>query len=198
MTFGQSEAASKVIILPYKVGNKTARRRPAFVGREPELRQLHEAFEAAASGDGSLIMLAGEPGIGKTALCEQLASFVSTRNGLALLGHCYPEGSAGVPYQPFVEALEGYARQQAADTFQAELGASAGEVARMVPAIKNLLQVEVSAPDNSEADRQRLLGGVLDCLRNIGASHPVLLLLEDLGRKSSGDTCRRWKSVSGW
>jgi predicted ATPase len=39
-----------------------------FVGREPELRHLHEAFEAAARGAGGLVMLAGEPGIGKTTL----------------------------------------------------------------------------------------------------------------------------------
>jgi Cdc6-like AAA superfamily ATPase len=57
-----------------------------FVGRESELRQLEAAFEAAArSGDGRLIMLVGEPGIGKTAFCEQLSSFVSTRNGRVLL-----------------------------------------------------------------------------------------------------------------
>jgi predicted ATPase len=46
-----------------------------FVGRESEQRQLSTAYEAVArSGDGRLIMLVGEPGIGKTAVCEQLSS----------------------------------------------------------------------------------------------------------------------------
>jgi DNA-binding CsgD family transcriptional regulator/tetratricopeptide (TPR) repeat protein len=152
-----------------------------FVGRESELRQLGAAFEAAAgSGDGRLIMLVGEPGIGKTALCEQLTSFVSTRNGRRLVGHCYPEGSAGVPYQPFVEAFEAFARQRDAEALRAELGSSAGEVARMVPALRSRLQVELSAPENPEDDRLRLLSGILDCLRNIGAAQPLLLVLEDL------------------
>jgi hypothetical protein len=110
MTFGQYDTPSTTI--QQRAGDTPARRRPVFVGREPELHQLYEAFETAASGDGSLIMLAGEPGIGKTALCEQLASFVGTRNGLALIGHCYQEGSAGVPYQPFVEAFEGFRIQR--------------------------------------------------------------------------------------
>jgi predicted ATPase len=156
------------------------RRRSSFVGRDVELRRLVSAFETAAKGQGALFMLVGEPGIGKTALCEQLASFVGAQGGLALVGHCYPEGSAGVPYQPFVEALETLARQRNTETLRAELGPSANEVARMVPPLKDLLQVELRAPENPEDDRLRLLSGVLDCLRHIGAAHPLLLVLEDL------------------
>jgi DNA-binding NarL/FixJ family response regulator len=152
-----------------------------FVGRESELRQLQAAFEVVAdSGDGQLIMLVGEPGIGKTALCQQLASFVSTRQGRILVGHCYPEGSAGVPYQPFVEAFEAFARQHDADALRAELGSNASEVARMVPELRSRLQVELSTPENPEDDRLRLLSGILHCLRNIGAAQPLLLVLEDL------------------
>src|SRR5437868_3347789 len=44
--------------------------RRTFVGREPELRQLQQAFDAALGGEGGLAMVVGEPGIGKTALCE--------------------------------------------------------------------------------------------------------------------------------
>jgi DNA-binding CsgD family transcriptional regulator len=151
-----------------------------FVGRESELRQLQSAFETAAKGDGVLITLVGEPGIGKTALCKQLSSFVSTCNGRILVGHCYPEGSAGVPYQPFVEVFEAFARQHDAEALRAELGSNASEVARMVPSLRSRLQVELSAPENPEDDRLRLLDGILDCLRNIGAAQPLLLVLEDL------------------
>jgi len=44
--------------------------RRTFVGREHEVRQLQQAFDAAMSGNGALVMVVGEPGIGKTALCE--------------------------------------------------------------------------------------------------------------------------------
>src|SRR5438067_220930 len=125
-------------------------------------------------------MLAGEPGIGKTALCQQLAGFVGTRNGIALVGHCYPEGSASLPYQPFVESFESYARQRDAEALRVDLGASASEVARIVPALRNVLQVELAAPENPEDDRLRLLSAVLDFLRGVGAKHPLLLVLEDL------------------
>src|SRR5690348_8369588 len=84
--------------------NWLARRSP-FVGRARELHELQRAFEAAALGQGALIMLVGEPGIGKTALCEQLCSFVEASGGKSLVGHCYEEGSFRPPYQPFVEVF---------------------------------------------------------------------------------------------
>ena len=81
--------------------------RTSFVGREPELRRLHGFFDAAVAGEATLAFVVGEPGIGKTALCEQLARVVAERGGQALTGHCYEEGSLTLPYLPFVEALRG-------------------------------------------------------------------------------------------
>jgi hypothetical protein len=72
----------------------------AFVGRESELRHLRFAFETAAKGDGALIMLVGEPDIGKTALCDQLSTWVSAAGVRPLVGQCYEEGSFRPPYQP--------------------------------------------------------------------------------------------------
>ena len=67
--------------------------RRTFIGREGEVRQLQQAFDEALSGNSGLAMVVGEPGIGKTALSEQLATYVSLRGGKALVGHCYEEGS---------------------------------------------------------------------------------------------------------
>jgi DNA-binding CsgD family transcriptional regulator len=178
MTFRQSDAPSRVI--QHEGGTSLARRRLAFVGRESEMGQLESAFETAAAGHGALIMLAGEPGIGKTALCEQVAGFVAARGGVSLVGHCYPEVSAGVPYQPFVEAFEGYARERDAESLRAELGSSAREVARMVPALRSLLPAELTVREDPEDERLRLLSGVMEILRGLGASRPLLLVLEDL------------------
>jgi predicted ATPase len=75
-------------------------------------------------------MLVGEPGIGKTALCEQLTGFVSSRGGLPLVGHCYSEGSFRQPYQPFVEAFGSYLQECTTDALAAGLGASLADLAR--------------------------------------------------------------------
>jgi predicted ATPase len=105
-----------------------------FVGREGELRQLQTAFESASNGHGALVMLVGEPGIGKTALCDQLAEFVSSREGLPLIGHCYAEGTFRQPYQPFVEAFDRYLQGCTTDALAADLGASLADLGRIVPA----------------------------------------------------------------
>lgn len=51
--------------------------RSAYVGRETELQRLREAFDTAAVGEGTIAFVVGEPGIGKTALCEQLGTYVA-------------------------------------------------------------------------------------------------------------------------
>jgi serine/threonine protein kinase len=82
--------------------------RRVFVGREAELRQLQSAFDGAMSGQRALTTVVGEPGIGKTAPCEQLSTCVALHGGKALTGHCYEEGSLSLPYLAFVEALRSY------------------------------------------------------------------------------------------
>src|SRR5207237_10534216 len=96
--------------------------RRTFVGREPELRQLTAAFDAALSGQGSLAMVVGEPGIGKTPVCEQLSTYVALRGGKPLVGHCYEEGSLSLPYLPFVEAMRSYVLTREPDDLKNDLG----------------------------------------------------------------------------
>jgi len=103
--------------------------RRVFVGREQEVRQLQAAFDAALSGKGALAMVVGEPGIGKTAVCEQLATYVTLRGGTTLYGHCYEEGSLSLPYLAFVEALRAYVVKRPPEALRAELGTAATDVA---------------------------------------------------------------------
>src|SRR5207244_946826 len=91
-----------------------------FVGREPELAQLTAAFDGALSGQGAIAMVVGEPGIGKTSLVEQLATYVALRGGRALWGHCYEEGSLALPYLAFVEALRGYVLEREPEALRSE------------------------------------------------------------------------------
>jgi DNA-binding CsgD family transcriptional regulator len=154
--------------------------RPPFVGREHELRQLQAAFHAAAAGDGALVMLVGEPGIGKTTVCDQLCRFVSASGGLSLVGHCYEEGSFRRPYQPFVEAFSTYLRECDTETLTTELGSNVAELASMVPMLRERLDVTPRPPGDPEEDRWRLLDAATDLLRAVGLKRPLLVVLEDL------------------
>jgi len=106
--------------------------RRVFVGREPELKQLQSAFDGAISGQGALMMVMGEPGIGKTALCEQLSTYVTLRGGRTLVGHCYEAGSLSLPYLAFVEALRSYVLSREVRDLREELGSGAADVARII------------------------------------------------------------------
>ena len=115
------------------------------------MRQLKEAFDSALSGQGGLVMVVGEPGIGKTAVCEQLATYSVLRGGKTLVGHCYEEGSLSQPYLPFVEAMRSYVLTREPDGLRADLGSGAADVARIVSEIRDRLQLELrplGAPDD--------------------------------------------------
>jgi len=75
---------------------------PTLVGRERELAVLHEHLDAALAGRGSLVLIGGEAGIGKTALAEALCREATERGALVLVGRCY-DLSETPPYGPWVE-----------------------------------------------------------------------------------------------
>jgi tetratricopeptide (TPR) repeat protein len=155
--------------------------RRVFVGREQELKQLQAAFDAALSGEGSLAMVVGEPGIGKTSVCEQLATYVALRGGKALAGHCYEEGSLSLPYLPFVEAMRSYVLAREPEALRSDLGTAAGDVARIVSEVTDRVPgVELRPAGDPEDDRWRLLQSVTSFLRNASNVQPLFILLEDL------------------
>jgi hypothetical protein len=178
---GGAAAAQATVAMP---DNPLYRR--VFVGRESELKQLQAAFDAALSGQGSLAMVVGEPGIGKTSVCEQLATYVALRGGRVLVGHCYEEGSLSLPYLPFVEAIRSYVLEREPDGLKADLGSAGLEVARIVSEIRDRVPVDLPPPGDPEEDRWRLLHAVIAFLRNATAVQPLLLVLEDLHDADGG------------
>jgi len=152
--------------------------RPLF-GRSRELQQLRVACQDAIAGNGSLWLIAGEPGIGKTALCEQIASEYSKAGGLSVFGHCYEEGSLSLPYLAFIEAIRAYLSTRDDVVPLTEPEATTAEVSRIVPELRSGRNLPESAGDPS-SDRWRLLQSVTDFLYGASRSKPLLLVLEDL------------------
>jgi tetratricopeptide (TPR) repeat protein len=160
--------------------------RRVFVGREPELKQLQSAFDGAISGQGALVMVTGEPGIGKTALCEQLSTYVTLRGGRTLVGHCYEAGSLSLPYLAFVEALRSYVLSRDPKDLKEELGSGGAGVARIVSEIRERLKIKLRTQKDPEEERYRLLQGVSEFLTNAAAVQPMLIVLEDLHDADKG------------
>ena len=68
-----------------------------FIGRQQEMAVLASALDDALSGRGRLVMLDGEPGIGKTRLAQELASRAESLGAVVLWGWCY-EHAGAPPY----------------------------------------------------------------------------------------------------
>ena len=92
-------------------GQAVARAADRLVGRTHELRQLRAAFAAAREGHGSVTVVSGEPGIGKTRLCEEAASLAGAMGLQVVTARCWPDGSAPAfwPWQPILRSLCGEA-----------------------------------------------------------------------------------------
>jgi len=74
-----------------------------FLGREAELEQMQAVWQRAKGGHHQFLLVAGEPGIGKTQLALEFARPCGTEGSTVLLGYSDEENL--VPYQPFVECL---------------------------------------------------------------------------------------------
>src|SRR5437588_8355606 len=103
-----------------------------FVGRQPELRELEGAWKRVADGYRQVVLVAGEPGIGKTSLARQLAHRAQG-TGTVLYGRCDEE--ALTPYQPFVEALTHYLERQGRGQIEARLGRVLDDVGVLLPGV---------------------------------------------------------------
>ena len=159
-----------------------AAERTPFVGRTSERATLSGALARALGGAGSLELIGGAPGIGKTRLAEEVAADASGRGMAVLAGHSYEIAGAS-PYVAFVEILEGsLARANDPEAFLADvLGDAAPEVARLVPRLHRLYP-DLPAPLDlpPEQERQYLFTCLSDVLGRLAGARPTLLLLDDL------------------
>jgi class 3 adenylate cyclase len=151
-----------------------------FIGRDAELEQLRAGVDAALGGQGSLMMLVGEPGIGKTRLSEEIGVYARLRGLQVLTGNCH-ETEAGLPYLPFVEALRQYVLDKPEEELRSELGDGASDVARLVSEVRTRLpDLPESRPAEAEQERYRLFESVVSFMTNAAHANPLLLVLDDL------------------
>ncbi len=150
-----------------------------FVNRERESAFLREAWSSARTGRRVLALVAGEPGIGKTALTAKLAQHARAEEGLVLYGR-WVEG-VPAPYRAFREALADYARTCPEALLRRDLGDLAGEIARLFPEHARRIGASAARPlTAAEAERFRLFESLDTWLQRMGTRHPVLFVLDDL------------------
>ncbi|HVO27198.1 MAG TPA: AAA family ATPase [Candidatus Margulisiibacteriota bacterium] len=151
-----------------------------FVGRARELAALHAALADAVSGLARLVLLAGEPGIGKTRTAEQVAGHARARGMQVLWGRCY-EGEGAPAFWPWVQILRTAIRHLEDDVLRAALGWGGAELAHIVPELRQRLpDLGATAALDSAQARFRLFEGVARFLENLSQRAPLVCLIDDL------------------
>src|SRR5947209_6199961 len=152
---------------------------PSFVGREAALDRLHQLWDAATTGTRQAVLVAGEPGIGKTRLAVELARSAHAAGATVLYGRC--EEGLGAAYQPFTEAVRHYVANCWLEQLAAYVQAHGGDLGRLVPELaQRLPDVPVSQVVEPELYRVRLFEAVTDLLRFAARETPVVLVIDDL------------------
>jgi len=151
-----------------------------FVGRSVELAAARGACDEVLAGRSRLVLVVGEPGIGKTRLVEEVAAYAALRGAQVCWGHCY-EGEVGVAYLPFVEAFRSYVRSRSDEQLGAELGTGGPEVATLVSELRQRFpDLPPSPPLEGDAERLRLFDGIATFLAHASRTDPIVLVLDDL------------------
>jgi predicted ATPase len=150
-----------------------------MIGRADELGQLQSAWIAAEQGEGSVVLVAGEPGIGKTRLAAELAEHAHATGGTVLYGRSYDENL--ISYQPFREAIRQYSDATPTGQLRDDLAHDGAMLTRLVPEL--LARVpDLPPPVKAEPDTERylLFEAVVSTLIALSARAPMLLVLDDL------------------
>lgn len=148
-----------------------------FVGRGLELERLLSVWQTTLTGGMRAMLIAGEPGVGKTRLAGEWSRQAYGRGAVVLYGRC--DEDLGAPYQPFAEALRSLVPCLGASRLRGMRGVEA-----LLPLAPGLTDVvpDLAAPPRADPDTERyaLFDAVVALLGLASATAPIVLILDDL------------------
>jgi len=156
---------------------------PILIGRTAEMAALQECIEATASGQGGVILLSGEAGIGKSRLVAELQRAASALAFQLLGGQCFP-ADRSCPYAPLLDLLRAFLAPLSATEIARALEPSARVLFPLLPEqVQHLPELASLPPLSSldpEQEQRRLFAALADVFTRAAGSRPVLLVVEDL------------------
>ena len=150
-----------------------------FVGRLTERARLTDAYKGALSGERQLMLIGGEPGIGKTALVQRFAEAVHVDGAIVLYGRSDEE--VALPYRPWIEALTHLVMHLPIAVIQAHVAAREAHLVRLVPELRQRMPDLGPVPAlEPEAERYLVFGSVVDLVARASLLAPIVIVLDDL------------------
>ena len=149
--------------------------RGRLVGRDRELAEARAFWHRASQGQGQVLLISGEPGVGKTRLVRELATWVEVSGGRVLVGECYAEG--GAPYAPIAQMI------RAALILGGNLSLPNPVLADLATISPDLRTRQPDLPSNQpldpQAEKQRLFESVTAMCMALAGETPLMLILDD-------------------
>jgi len=154
-----------------------------LVDRTEEMKILREAVDRTVLGEGGVVFLLGEAGIGKTRLARELRAYAHLRGMRVLYGRCSTLFTMnGVPpYVLWREVIRDYLENSSMEQLYRVIGFYPAEVAKLVPElVQKLRAIPQSFPISPEQEQNRLFEAVSQFITNISRETPLLVVLDDL------------------
>ncbi|HWC40975.1 MAG TPA: AAA family ATPase, partial [Actinomycetota bacterium] len=150
----------------------------SFVGRAEELDRLLRLLERAERGRPAVGLIAGDAGVGKTRLLDELAARAEAAGVRVLVGGCMEAGDVGLPYVPFIDAFRDLGTRPGETGVAAPLAAAVPSLGRLLP--EPATDAGPAPPPGDGFERVQLFDGVLSLLARLSELTPLLLVIEDL------------------
>ncbi len=157
-----------------------------FFGRTAERAILDEALASASAGQGRVVLLGGEPGIGKTRLATEVAHAAHATGATILFGFC--DEDVALAYRPFADAIRHYLASAPDDFLDRHMRVHAAELTRLLPELR-IRFADLSEPQRAEAETERFLlfEAVVSVLAEAAAETQIVLVIDDLQWASASD-----------
>jgi tetratricopeptide (TPR) repeat protein len=151
-----------------------------FVGRARELAELAAALDDVIAGRGRVVLVGGEPGIGKSRLAEEVIAASRARRVRVLTGRCWEAGGAPA-YWPWVQALRAYVSEGDPGEIAAHAARAGAPLVALLPEMRaHLPDRTLALEPDSEGARFRLMEAVAEFVRAAASTRPITFVFDDL------------------
>lgn len=162
-----------------------------LIGREHELEVLMDSFERVGEGEKEIMLVAGHPGIGKSALIHEVHKPILAKRGYFLSGK-FEEFRRDVPYSAIIQAFLGLVRQILAESeeriaawraaFEKSLGTNGKVIADVIPELSHIIGPQPDVPELGPEEAQHRFNHVFKNFVRVFATaeHPIVIFLDDM------------------
>ncbi len=156
---------------------------PVLIGRAQDLTHLHSLIDQEIDGQGRVIVLSGEAGIGKSRLVAEAKTYAAAHDILLFQGNCFPTDRS-FPYAPLLDLFRSYFTQSAPLSITDKVKPLLAELSRLLPDLVLLFPDLANLPASPQADpeqeKRRIFAVMTHFFTGQAAAHPVFLVVEDI------------------